>query len=149
MGVKINRREEGAALVETALVVPVILLLLFAIFEMGLAFARYQVLSNASREVARIASLYDKDCDTVGAGNLTTTKQSRIADTINNYDDALGMDGAITGATNIIDVCKVDANSQVTLTFVHDLPVLNNFIDQANIVLTARTIMRNENTVSN
>lgn len=143
MGVKLNRREEGAALVETALVVPVILLLLFAIFEMGLAFARYQVLSNASREVARIASLFDMDCVKM-PGNLTNLKRTLIAATISNYDDALGMDGGITGAENITNVCRPGENSQVTLTFVHDLPVLNNFISQANIVLTARTIMRNE-----
>jgi Flp pilus assembly protein TadG len=144
MGVKLNRREEGAALVETALVVPVILLLLFAIFEMGLAFARYQVLSNASREVARIASLFDRDCATAGPGNLTGTKSDLIAQAVDNYDNALGMDGGITGATTIPNVCVSGQSSEVTLTFVHQLPVLDSFIDQASIVLTARTIMRNE-----
>jgi len=142
MGVKSLHREEGAALVETALVVPVILLLLFAIFEMGLAFARYQVLSNASREVARVASLFDMQCQNA-PGSVTADKSAEIARTIANYDDALGMANEITLAS-ITGVCVDGGESTVVLRFDHELPVLGNFIDQASIRLEARTIMRNE-----
>ena len=141
MGVKLLRREEGAALVETALVVPVILLLLFAIFEMGLAFARYQVLSNASREVARIASLFDPACPTNGGS--TPAKDAAIQQTLQQFGGALGMNNGIQ-IQSIMNVCRKSESSVVELRYVHDLPVLDSFIDRASITLVARTVMRND-----
>ena len=50
-----NKGQDGAAMLEMIIVLPVLLLVLFGILEMGLAFARYQVVSNAAREGAREA----------------------------------------------------------------------------------------------
>ena len=50
---RISRGEEGQALVEFALVVPVLLLLLLGIVEFGLLLYNQQVITNASREGAR------------------------------------------------------------------------------------------------
>jgi Flp pilus assembly protein TadG len=49
--------EEGAELVEFAIVLPLMLLVLFGIIDFGLLFQRYQVVTNAAREGARIAVL--------------------------------------------------------------------------------------------
>ncbi len=49
--------EEGAQLVEFALTFPMLLLLMLGIIDFGLAFQRYQVLTNAAREGARVAVL--------------------------------------------------------------------------------------------
>ena len=49
--------EEGAQLVEFALTFPMMLLLMLGIIDFGLAFQRYQVLTNAAREGARVAVL--------------------------------------------------------------------------------------------
>ena len=49
--------ERGAAMVETALTLPLILLLSVSVFEFGRAFQHWQVLTNAAREGARIAVL--------------------------------------------------------------------------------------------
>src|SRR5262245_937505 len=54
--------ESGQALIETALALPVLLLVLFGIIEFGIALARYQVVTNASREAARAASLFRLNC---------------------------------------------------------------------------------------
>lgn len=53
--VKINpvKNNRGAALVEFAIVLPLLLLLLVGIIEFGLLFYNKQVLTNASREGAR------------------------------------------------------------------------------------------------
>ncbi len=48
---------EGAALVEFAVVLPLMLLVLFGMIDFGLLFQRYQVVTNAAREGARIAVL--------------------------------------------------------------------------------------------
>jgi Flp pilus assembly protein TadG len=49
--------EDGAALVEFAVVAPVMLLILLGIIDFGLLFQRYQVITNAAREGARVAVL--------------------------------------------------------------------------------------------
>ncbi len=49
------RRGRGQALVEFALVIPIFLLLLVALFDLGLAVFAYNTLTNATREGARMA----------------------------------------------------------------------------------------------
>ena len=51
------RREEGAALIETAFVLPIMLLVCVGILEFGRADQTWQVVTNASREGARVAIL--------------------------------------------------------------------------------------------
>jgi Flp pilus assembly protein TadG len=49
--------ERGTALVETALTLPLVLLISVGIFEFGRAFQTWEVLTNAAREGARVAVL--------------------------------------------------------------------------------------------
>jgi Flp pilus assembly protein TadG len=51
------KSERGQALLETALALPLILLVSVSIFEFGRAYQVFQVLTNAAREAARIAVL--------------------------------------------------------------------------------------------
>ena len=51
------RSERGTALLETAMTLPLVLLVSVSIFEFGRAYQTWQVLTNASREAARIAVL--------------------------------------------------------------------------------------------
>ena len=51
--------ERGTALLETALTLPLLLLVAVAIFEFGRAFQTWEVLTNAAREGARVAVLPD------------------------------------------------------------------------------------------
>lgn len=50
-----RRFERGQALVEFALVIPIFLLLLVALFDLGRAVFAYNTLTNAAREGARLA----------------------------------------------------------------------------------------------
>ena len=50
-----GRHERGAAMVETAITLPLVLLVSVAIFEFGHAFQTWQILTNAAREGARVA----------------------------------------------------------------------------------------------
>src|SRR5690349_2782485 len=56
-----ERSERGAALVEAALIIPVILLLVFGAIEYGFAFKDAAAVSGAARSGARIASAEPKD----------------------------------------------------------------------------------------
>jgi hypothetical protein len=58
--VKLSRRldsEDGAQLVEFAIVLPLLLLVVLSIAEFGFIFQRFEVLTNAAREGARMAVL--------------------------------------------------------------------------------------------
>ena len=65
MTLKKFRRSAGQSLVETALVLPVILLLLLGIVEFGRVFSAYLVITNASREGARCAAVNRTDTNVV------------------------------------------------------------------------------------
>ena len=58
----VNRRgrwasETGAELIEFALVFPLLLLVMLGVFDFGLLFQRYEVVTNAAREGARVSVL--------------------------------------------------------------------------------------------
>lgn len=71
------RSQRGAALIETAITIPMVLLVAVGIFEFGRAYQTWQVLTNAAREGARvsiIASSTDADV-TTAVGNYMTAGQ--------------------------------------------------------------------------
>lgn len=58
-----SRSEEGAAAVEFALVVPLLLALLFAIIEFGTAYNAQILVTNAAREAVRAANVAEGGAD--------------------------------------------------------------------------------------
>jgi hypothetical protein len=70
--------ERGAALVETALTIPLLLLLSISVFEFGRAFQYWQVLTNAAREGARIAVLPGTTDDAVQARVQSYIESGRL-----------------------------------------------------------------------
>lgn len=60
---KKRKHHKGQALVEIALVLPIILLLIFGIIEFGRIFNAYIIVYNASREGARYAAIGKKGSD--------------------------------------------------------------------------------------
>ena len=99
--------DKGAELVEFALVFPLLLLVLFGIMDFGLLFQRYETVTNAAREGARIAVLngyteFDVEARVnqyLAASGLTTLPASAISYT---PPQALNVGGAcvtITGVT--------------------------------------------------
>src|SRR5687768_1788226 len=73
--------ERGQALIEFALIFPLLLLVMLGIVDFGFLFQRYEVLTNATREGARIAVLpgYDaadvrlRVCSYMQTGGVPTT----------------------------------------------------------------------------
>lgn len=51
------RSEKGASAVEFALILPILLMIVFAIFEFGIAYNNYISLTHAAREGARLAAV--------------------------------------------------------------------------------------------
>lgn len=52
-----RRTERGQAIVELALTLPLLLLIILGVFDFGLLFQQYEVVTNAAREGARLAVL--------------------------------------------------------------------------------------------
>jgi Flp pilus assembly protein TadG len=138
----IRRRERGAALVEAAITVPIILLISVGIFEFGRAYQTWQVLTNAAREGARLAVLEgttDSDVrsrvnDYLTGGGLVSLSDSSI-----DVNRAVAMTGAATG-------------SQITVHYPFEFMVLNPVVRLITpssttgtpITMSASTVMRNE-----
>ena len=59
--------ERGTAVLETALTLPLLLLVAIGIFEFGRAYQTWQVLTNAAREGARVAVLPNPEAGSVEA----------------------------------------------------------------------------------
>ena len=76
------RSERGAEIIELALVTPLFLLLIAAMFDFGFLFRNWEVVTNAAREGARMGVLPDYTCDT------TTTD---VKDRIDAYMAASGI----------------------------------------------------------
>src|SRR5262245_43278420 len=62
-----RHRERGNAMVETAIALPLLLLMMVGIFEVGRAYETWQVLTNAAREGARASIIPSGDNDTTTA----------------------------------------------------------------------------------
>lgn len=60
---KLYKEEQGQALVEMALVLPLLLLILFGIIEMGRVGYAYITVSNAARSAVRVATIGGLDQD--------------------------------------------------------------------------------------
>jgi len=90
-----RKREDGQSLVEFAMVVPIFLLVLFAIVDFGMAFHAWITITNSAREGARagavhapaatIAQRVRDTADSLDQANLTVT--------VTNADDQGGQPG--------------------------------------------------------
>lgn len=128
MAKRFIRNQRGTALIETAITIPIVLLISVAIFEFGRAYQTWQVLTNASREGARIAII---------AG--TTDDQVRTA--VRNYLT----NGRITNAGS----AQISLNRNLPLT-IGSASVITVSYPFQFIVLNpvARLVVRNSNTGS-
>ncbi|NLB79431.1 MAG: pilus assembly protein [Clostridiaceae bacterium] len=72
---KFNKKNSrGQSLVETAIVLPILLLIIMGIIEFGLLFNNYIIITNASREGARKAAIGGTDSEIIQVvENITTT----------------------------------------------------------------------------
>jgi Flp pilus assembly protein TadG len=76
--------DRGSELIELAIVLPILLIICAAIMDFGMLFQRYEVVTNAAREGARLASL---------PGGYTPTD---IQNRVNDYLTSSGLDPAPT-----------------------------------------------------
>ncbi len=140
---KKSLNSNGGAVVEFALVLPILVLILFGIVEFGLLLFNKQVITNASREGAR-AGIVQK------VPRLTTTD---IENVINNYAQAHLITFASAKpapSTTVPNVCSTFGQDlSVTVTYPYQFLTLSNLMrfmgsGTNTITLTAQTTMKCE-----
>ena len=75
------RNERGAAAIEFAVVLPLLLMLVFGIIEFGLLLYNKAMITNASREAARAGIVFDTD----GNGDLDRLSKEEIESIVEAY----------------------------------------------------------------
>lgn len=83
------RAEQAAQLVEFALVLPMLLLVVLGIGEFGFIFQRYEVVTNAAREGARMAVLPGYTTADVTARVRVYVTQGKVPTTLTNPNIAV------------------------------------------------------------
>lgn len=128
------RSESGASAVEFALLLPVLMMILFGITEFGLALYRQTILTNASREGARLGIVQ----------SIPAITNGQIDAAINNYLIAAGIPpGNVT--RTIVAGGITGTPVQITLTLPYTFSVLPGLASiTPTINLVARTEMRHE-----
>jgi len=162
------RNDHGGALVEFAIVMPLLLLLCFGIIEFSLVFYNKAVLSNACREGAR-AGIILKD-ENLTTGVYTYPDQADIELVIENYLKRPDSDGNIKyrlisfgsdfdTSFTVDEITYTDSNGSgttpdpgdsltVRIAYEHRFLAISNIIKLFNsslpqkITLEAKTVMR-------
>lgn len=115
------RKQNGQSLAELAIVLPLLLMLLLGIFDIGNGFSTYIALSNASREGARWVSIHPAD------------KNGAVARV---YAEAgsVGLGQDTVAVTFIPDQTTYNAGDSVTLQVAHSYPLLFGAITQLPVI---------------
>ena len=137
-GTRRQPRERGQSLVETAIVFPVLLLLLAAVVDFGRAFDAYIVLTNAAREGARFGAVKPSltvdqvkavvVADVLGSGTNLTQMADFTVDNVTVTGQQEGSDVVAVTVTYDFDLWfgGLIGVPQVTLNKVSEMPRWRN-----------------------
>jgi Flp pilus assembly protein TadG len=138
--------ERGQALLETAVTLPLILLVSISIFEFGRAYQTWQVLTNAAREGARVAILPNATPSDVQSRVTAYLQAGQLAAynsaTVSVNQNVTMSIGATTAAASVVTVNY--PFSFMVLNPVANLVVNGSTLGGAALTLTASAQMRNE-----
>ena len=119
--------ERGAAIVEFAIVAPILLLIMFGLFEFGLAIYRLQGVHAASRDAARIGASAQ-----IGASEVEARALSSLGSTLLEHTPV------ITIEPNTAYPCADHAVDEIVVTIEARDDLTIPFWDSASITLASR-----------
>lgn len=140
---KISGTDSGAELIELAIVMPILLLCFAAIIDFGFLFQRYEAVTNAAREGARLATL------------STPYSDQDVRDRVQSYLLASGITGAPPASVNqsatrtlpsgqVISVAEVIVTYPAQMSYIGPIAGLIGGTFTSTITLRATSVMRNE-----
>jgi Flp pilus assembly protein TadG len=121
---KSRRREQGQDIIELALVLPLVLVIVMGIVDLGRAFNTYMVIVNAAREAARTAAVDPYATSSISEAALRETRRSGISD------------GSVT-----VTVTSASVGSPIQVTVRTDFPLLSGVLPVGTIPLSASVQM--------
>ena len=127
------RDERGAATVEFALILPLLVLLVFGIVQFSLAYNRQQGLHAAAREGARMASLPSTTADEV---------EQRVEDALDGMSFESGWTTTITPSA--AQPCAGNSGETVVVRVEADNTIDVPFLEAPSVTLTGRGEFRCE-----
>jgi Flp pilus assembly protein TadG len=140
------RNERGTALLETALTLPLLLLVSVGIFEFGRAFQMEQIITNAAREGARLAvmpgstkAMVDARVQSYLSAGKVYKPETATVNMTSNVNISIG-----TGTTTGTRVTVNYPFSFMILNPVVKLVVKGSKMGNAPITMSASAEMRNE-----
>jgi len=123
----------GQALVEFALILPLLILILMGIFDLGRAFYAYSVVANAAREGAR-------------AGVIATATDADIRAAVRRY--AIGLEPIPDSKITIIPSGSRTSGGIVVVKVEYDFtavtPLIDTFLPNGKLTLSSTATMRVE-----
>ena len=136
------RNQRGTALMETAITIPIVLLVCVGIFEFGRAYQTFQVLTNAAREGARTSV-------------IMSNSDQQVTDAVKNY---LTSGRLLNPGSAVITVVRNEAMgantaSRITVSYPFNFIVLNpvaklvvktSTTGKAALTMQSVAVMRNE-----
>ena len=144
---RLLRNQRGAALLETAITIPLVLLIAVSIFEFGRAYQTWQVLTNAAREGARVAV-------------ISENTDAQVTSMVRNYMTSGGLPAAGSATVNVVRNQPLaatprtdDTASVITVSYPFSFIVLNPVArlvvsgtntGSAALTMTSVATMRNE-----
>jgi Flp pilus assembly protein TadG len=132
------RSEEGGALVEFALTVPILLTFFFGLIEVSMALYMHQVLSECAREGTRYAMVRGSTCVNGSGTSCTTTAAS-----VNSYVSGLTWPN-IGGAPIIVSTTFPDGNespgSRVQVYVTYAFPYRVPFIPPTTLNMSSTSV---------
>lgn len=135
-----KRPTRGQSLVEFALIFPILILLLVAIFDLGRAVFAYNSITNAAREGARLA-IVDQDVTRI---KTRATNQASMADKNLSDVTVTFLEQASTGSASAITCAPLQigcvARVQYSTVFRPATPVLSAWLFPSGVTLTATSV---------
>jgi Flp pilus assembly protein TadG len=139
------KSERGAELIETAITIPILLLIAVGIFEFGRAYQNWQILTNAAREGARIAVLPGTGPEAAEDAIVNYMQNGHLT----NYASA-SIDVEQNGSI-LVDGANISA-SEITIQYPFDFIVLGPVARLVNpdtslggdFMMVVTAVMRNE-----
>lgn len=122
--------EHGASMAEFAIVLPILIIILFSVVEMGIAFNRAQAIEAAAREGARLASI-----QSTTSGDVTTRVNEALA----------GIPITLNGPPSITpSVCAGRAGQSVQVAVAADHQINIPLYGNPTVTLTGQAVFRCE-----
>jgi Flp pilus assembly protein TadG len=132
------RSEDGQAIVEAAITLPIIVFFVFTMIEVCLVFYSYCMISECAREGTRYAVVHGSACET--ASNASCTK---TAAQVNTYVQTLGWPnlgmGALTANTTFPS--GQTQGNPVTVTVTYVFPINMPFLKKRNLSMSSSSTM--------